>query len=296
MANKMRLGWIGTGIMGQYMAMHLLNAGHTLTIYTRTKTKAKPLIDAGAKWVDSPKAVGENSDIVFTMVGYPSDVEEVILGSAGVLAGLKANGIICDMTTSSPDLAMRIAEAAKEKSCFAADAPVTGGDVGAEAGTLSIFVGAEQSTFLRLKEYLEYMGKCIAHCGEAGMGQRAKLANQVAIAGVIFSVCESLLFAREAGLDIKQWLEMVKNGAAGSTAMAVSGPKIIEQDFEPGFYVEHFVKDLKLCVEECHNMGLILPGLNRAEEIYRMMLAQGYAKNGIQSLTKALAALSGKSW
>lgn len=296
MKNKARLGWIGTGIMGQCMAGHLLNAGYALNIYTRTKVKAKSLIDAGATWHDSPKGVAENSDIVFTMVGYPSDVEEVILGSKGVLAGLKANGIVCDMTTSSPNLAILIAQKAKEQSCFAADAPVTGGDVGAKTGTLSIFVGAEPSILLRLKDCLECMGKCIAHCGDAGMGQRAKLANQVAIAGVIFSVCESLLFAHEAGLDTKQWLEMVKYGAAGSTAMAISGPKIIEQDFEPGFYVEHFLKDLKLCVEECNNMGLILPGLNTAEQVYRIMVAQGYAKNGIQALTKALASLSGKSW
>jgi len=296
MNDKMRLGWIGTGIMGQYMAGHLLKAGYALTIYTRTKAKAESLIAAGAKWADSPRAVGENSDIVFTIVGYPKDVEEVILGSDGVLAGLKENGIICDMTTSSPDLAVRIAKKAKEQACFAADAPVTGGDVGAKAATLSIFVGAEQQIFLRLQDCLAHMGKCIAHCGDVGMGQRAKLANQIAIAGVIFSVCESLLFAREAGIDLKQWIEMVKNGAAGSTAMAVFGPKIIEQNFEPGFYVEHFVKDLKLCVDECHNMGLILPGLNMAAELYRMMQAQGYAKNGIQSLTKALASLSGKNW
>lgn len=296
MTNKMNLGWIGTGIMGQHMAGHLLKAGYALTIYSRTKAKANVLIDAGAKWVDSPKAVAENAEIVFTMVGYPSDVEEVILGTKGVLAGLKVNSIVCDMTTSSPDLAVLIAAKAKEKSCFAVDAPVTGGDVGAEAGTLSIFVGAKQEIFLRLKDCLEHMGKCVAHCGGAGMGQRAKLANQVAIAGVIFSVCESLLFAHEAGLDVEQWMEMVKNGAAGSTAMAVFGPKIIGQDYAPGFYVEHFVKDLKLCIDECHNMGLILPSLNTAEEVFRIMLAQGYAKNGIQSLAKALATLSGKKW
>ena len=290
------VGWIGTGVMGLSMAGHLLKAGYPLTVYSRTRAKAQPLLDAGAVWADSPRAVGEAAAMVFSIVGFPSDVEEVMLGSEGVLSGMAPGGVVCDMTTSSPALAERVAAAAAERGCIGADAPVTGGDVGAREGTLSIFVGGDEAVFARLQPCLAAMGKRIVHCGGAGMGQKAKLANQVAIAGVMFSVCESLLFAQECGLDVRQWLETVIPGAAGSTAMTNLGRRVVDGNYEPGFYVEHFLKDLGLCMDECRRMGLVLPGLSAAEQAYRALVAQGYGKKGTQVFIKGLAALSAREW
>ncbi|MEG2172605.1 MAG: NAD(P)-dependent oxidoreductase [Desulfovibrionaceae bacterium] len=293
---KPALGWIGTGVMGLSMAGHLLKAGYPLTIYNRTKAKAQALLDAGATWADSPKAVGAASNIVFSIVGFPADVEEVLLSPTGALAGLAPGGILCDMTTSSPALAVRIAEKAAAKGCFGVDAPVTGGDVGAKAGSLSILVGGEAAAFSRLQPCLACMGQNVVHFGPAGCGQKAKLANQVAIAGVMFSTCESLLFAQEAGLNVRTWLQTVIPGGAGSIAMTTLGPRIVDGNFAPGFFVEHFLKDLALCLDECRRMGLVLPGLSAAEGAYRALVAQGYGKQGTQVLVKGLASLTAKTW
>lgn len=296
MSEKPRIGWIGTGVMGFSMAGHLQAAGYPLTVYNRTKAKADGLVAKGATWAASPAAVAEASDIVFTIVGYPSDVESTLIGPDGALQALKKGGILCDMTTSSPTLAKRIAAEAGAKGCSAIDAPVTGGDVGARNATLSIFVGGDTASYERLKSCLEIMGKNIMFCGEPGMGQQAKLANQIAIAGVMFSVCESLLYAQEAGLDVPQWLELVAAGAAGSTAMNTLGRRILKGDFAPGFFIDHFIKDLRLCIEECHRMQLVLPGLAQAEQLYSALQAQGRGKNGTQNLIEGLAALSNKQW
>ncbi len=290
------IGWIGTGIMGLSMASHLRKAGYELTIYSRTKEKATPLLEMGATWAQSPKEVAEKSEAVFSIVGFPSDVEEVMLGEKGALAGLKPGGIVCDMTTSCPNLAERIALQASQQGCFSLDAPVTGGDVGAKNATLSIFVGGDKQAYENLRPCFEQMGKTIIHCGDAGLGQKAKLANQVAIAGVTFSVCESLLFAKECGLDVTAWRETVANGAAGSTAMNVIGKRLLDKDFSPGFFVEHFRKDLGLCIDECRRMGLTLPGLTLAEQTYRLLEAQGHGKDGTQVLIQGLAKLSAKEW
>ncbi len=290
------LGWIGTGIMGLSMAGHLRQAGYDVVLYSRTKAKAQALLDMGATWAESPRAVAEQCDAVFSIVGFPSDVEEVMLGEKGALAGLKSGGIVCDMTTSCPELAARIATVAQEKGCFALDAPVTGGDVGAKNATLSIFVGGATQAYEALLPCFEKMGKTIVHCGTNGMGQKAKLANQVAIAGLMFSVCESLLFAKECGLDVETWRSTVVNGAAGSTAMNVLGKRLVDKDYSPGFFVEHFRKDLGLCIDECRRMGLSLPGLTLAEQAYRILEAQGHGKDGTQVLIRGLAALSAKQW
>ncbi len=290
------IGWIGTGIMGLSMASNLRKAGYELVIYSRTKEKATPLLDMGATWAQTPREVAEKSDYVFSIVGFPHDVEEVMIGENGALAGLKKGGILCDMTTSCPKLAARIAAEASNKGCFSMDAPVTGGDVGAKNATLSIFVGGAQEGYEALLPCFEKMGKTIVHCGEAGMGQKGKLANQIAIAGVTFSVCESLLFAKECGLDVAAWHKTVVNGAAGSTAMKILGPRIIENNFAPGFFVEHFYKDLKLCIDECRRMGLVLPGLAMAEQTFALLQAQGYGKDGTHALLKGLAQLSAKQW
>jgi len=296
MQEKTRIGWIGTGVMGASMAGHLLKGGYPVSVYTRSRHKAQALLDAGAQWQDSPREVAKVSDIVFTIVGYPHDVEEAILGEKGVLSGLAAGGIVCDMTTSSPSLAERIAHAAGARGCTALDAPVTGGDVGARNATLSILVGGDVTAFERLRPCFELMGKRITHFGKAGMGQQAKLANQTAIAGLMFSVCESLLYAHEAGLDARIWLEAVGSGAAGSTALNNLGGRILDGNFAPGFYSAHFLKDLELCVAECRRMKIVLPGLELAEQLYRLMTANGRGQDGTQALILALAALSGRKW
>lgn len=296
MAEKLRIGWIGTGVMGLSMAGHLQDAGHSLTVYNRTRAKADPLLAKGAQWADTPRQAAANADVVFTIVGYPQDVESVILGEEGVLQGLPSGGIVCDMSTSSPSLAERIAEAALLQSCLSLDAPVTGGDVGARNATLSIFVGGDKDGYERLENCFKSMGKNILHCGGPGFGQKAKLANQVAIAGVMFSVCESCLFAQEAGLDVVQWLELVVMGAAGSKAMDTLGRRILKNDFAPGFFINHFIKDLGLCLEECRRMQIVLPGIGLAEELYRSMQARGQGNLGTQALIDCLASLSGKHW
>lgn len=294
--NNARVGFIGLGVMGSSMASHLLQAEYPLTVYNRTKSRAQPLLDAGAEWADSPRDVALESDIVFSIVGYPSDVEEITLGENGILKGLRKGGIMCDMTTSSPELAKKIAQNAKHVGCFSLDAPVTGGDIGAKNATLSIFVGGDEEAYERSLPYLQAMGKNFMFCGGPGQGQQAKLANQVAVAGVMFSVCESLLYAREAGLDLEKWLELVVPGAAGSVAMNTLGRRILKSDFDPGFYVEHFVKDLGICLDECRRMGIILPGTALADEFYRLMLYNGNGKKGTQLLVDCLANLAGKNW
>lgn len=293
---RLRIGWIGTGVMGLSMAGHILDAGWPLTVYTRTSAKADPLLARGARWAASPAAVAEASDAVFSIVGYPADVEAVMLGPEGALSGLGKGGILCDMTTSSPELARRIAAEAAARGCASLDAPVTGGDVGAREATLSIFVGGDASALAALRPCFEVMGKRLMHCGGPGSGQQAKLANQIAVAGVMFSVCESLLYAQEAGLDVAQWLELVVPGAGGSTAMNTLGRRLLRRDYAPGFFIDHFVKDLGLCLEECRRMRLVLPGATLAEEFYRMMQARGHGKDGTQALIRCLAALSGKEW
>ncbi len=294
--DTLRIGWIGTGVMGKSMASHLLKAGYPMTIYTRTKSKAQELLENGAQWAETPKAVAEKSDVVFSIVGYPQDVEMVLLGDNGALQGLAQGGMLCDMTTSSPALAERIAQIAEAKGCMALDCPVTGGDIGAREARLTIFVGGPEQGLARLRPALECLGKTIMHCGGPGMGQKAKLANQIAIAGVMFSTCESLLFAQQAGLNVSEWLEGVAKGAAGSVAMNTLGRRVLAGDFAPGFFIKHFVKDLGLCLEECRRMGLVLPGTAAADQLYRMLMAQGYADKGTQFLTEGLARLNGVSW
>lgn len=290
------VGWIGLGVMGKAMAEHLLDAGYPLTVYNRTKSKADPLLEKGAEWADTPREVALASDVVFSMVGYPADVEEVLLSDQGALRGLRKGGVLCDMTTSSPQLAQKISAQAQGVGCFSLDAPVTGGDVGAKNATLSIFVGGDEETYQRVLPCLKTMGKNFLYCGAAGQGQQAKLANQAAIAGIMFSICESLLYAAEAGLDVEAWLNVVVPGAAGSVAMNTLGRRMLNTDFKPGFFIDHFVKDLGLCLEECRRMGLVLPGVSLADQFYRMMQAQGNGRQGTQLLIDTLAKLSGKTW
>lgn len=293
---KTRIGWIGTGVMGASMCGHLLSAGYAVTVYNRTKTKAQGLLDRGAQWADSPKAVAEASDIVFTIVGFPRDVREVILGPMGVLAGCKPGNIIVDMTTSEPALAEEIAAEAKKRGVYAVDAPVTGGDVGARQATLSIMVGGEEEAVQAIWPCLERMGKTIVHHGGPGAGQHAKLANQIIIAGNMVGVCEGLLYAYRAGLDLEKFLQSVSAGSAGSWAVSNLAPRMIRNNFDPGFFVEHFIKDMAIALDEARRMNLSLPGLGLIQQLYMSVQAQGYGRCGTHALLLALASLSQIDW
>jgi 3-hydroxyisobutyrate dehydrogenase len=292
MASNVRIGWIGSGVMGRWMCHHVMAKGYKATVYNRTRDKAKPLLDEGAAWADSPKAVAERSDVVFAIVGFPKDVREVFLGSQGALAGSKAGNVLVDMTTSEPSLAREIHEAAKAKGVGSVDAPVSGGDVGAKNATLSIMVGGDAKDVEFVKPMLECMGKTIVHQGPAGAGQHTKMVNQVLIASNMIGVCEALLYGYKAGLDLKTVLQSVGGGAAASWSLNNLGPRIIDRNFEPGFFVEHFIKDMKIALDEAERMNLALPGLALAKQLYEAVRAEGYGRKGTHALMLALEHLS----
>jgi 3-hydroxyisobutyrate dehydrogenase len=289
---KTRIGWIGTGVMGRWMCQHLLTKGYSATVYNRTKDKAGPLLEAGAAWGETPKAVAERSDVVFAIVGFPSDVREVFLGPKGALSGSRPGSILVDMTTSEPSLAREIFEAAKAKGVASVDAPVSGGDVGAKNATLSIMVGGDADAVEAVRPLLECMGKAIVHQGPAGAGQHTKMVNQVLIATNMIGVCEALLYGYKAGLDLKTVLQSVGGGAAASWSLNNLGPRIIDRNFEPGFFVEHFIKDMGIALDEAKRMNLSLPGLALANQLYLAVKAQGYGRKGTHALMLALEHLS----
>lgn len=293
---KTRLGWIGTGVMGTSMCGHLIAAGYPMTVTTRTKRRAEPLLAKGAAWAETPKAVAEKSDVVFAIVGFPQDVREVMLGDAGALAGSKSGAVLVDMTTSQPALAVEIYEAAKAKGVHSVDAPVSGGDIGAREARLSIMIGGEKSVVDALQPLFEVMGKTIVHQGPAGAGQHTKMVNQTVIASAMIGVCEALLYGYKAGLDLKTVLQSVAPGAAGSWSLSNLGPRIIDNNFDPGFYVEHFIKDMGIALEEARRMGLALPGLALAQQLYISLAAQGHARDGTHALQLALANMAGVDW
>src|SRR5579871_5139737 len=289
---KTRVGWIGTGVMGQSMCGHLLAKGYAATVFNRTKAKAQKLLDAGAAYADSPKAVAERSDVVFAIVGYPKDVREVFLGKDGALAGSRAGTVLVDMTTSEPSLAREIEAAAKSKGAFSLDAPVSGGDVGAKNAALSIMVGGDAAVLEAVRPLFECMGKTIVHQGAAGSGQHTKMVNQILIASGMVGVCEALLYGHKAGLDLKTVLQSVGGGAAASWSLNNLGPRIIDRNFEPGFFVEHFIKDMGIALDEAKRMGLALPGLALANQLYLAVQAQGWGRKGTHALMLALEQLS----
>ncbi len=289
---KTPIGWIGTGVMGLSMCNHLLTKGYTVNVYNRTKSKAQPLLDSGGAWGESPRAVAAQSTVVFTMVGFPEDVREVYLGGNGILAGIKAGSIVVDMTTTSPSLAREIYAAALSKSVYAVDAPVSGGDIGARNGTLSIMAGGDRSVVEVIKPLLETMGQHIVRQGGAGAGQHAKMCNQIVIAGTMIGVCESLLYGYKAGLNLETMLRSVRSGAAACWALNNTAPRILQRDFDPGFFVEHFIKDMSIALEEARRMGIALPGLALVHQLYLAVNAQGHGKLGTQALMLALEQLS----
>ncbi len=291
-----RIGWIGTGVMGASMCGHLLEAGFQVAVFSRTRSKAEPLLERGATWGDSPRAVAEQSDVVFSIVGFPSDVREVILGEQGAFAGCSAGNVLVDMTTSEPSLAIEIAEAAAEHDVVAIDAPVSGGDIGAKNGTLSIMIGGDQAAVEALAPCWNAMGTTWVRQGGPGAGQHTKMVNQTLIGAGMVGVCEALLYGYRAGLDLETVMKSIASGAAGSWSLTNLGPRIIAGNFDPGFFVEHFIKDMGIVLSEARKMNLALPGMALAEQLYQALAAQGHEKKGTHSLILALAQLSGTDW
>ena len=291
---KKKIGFIGLGVMGASMSAHLQNNGLELFVYNRTKSKADNLIKNGATWCDTPKEVAEKSDILFSIVGFPNDVEEVYLGPNGVIEGLHEGLICCDMTTTKPSLMVKIANIFKNHKVSFADAPVSGGDVGARNATLSFMVGSDDETYEALYPYFSMMGKTINHNGSVGAGQHTKMCNQITIAGTMIGVTEALVYAAKAGLDLNTMLNTISKGAAGCWTLDNLAPRVVNKNFDPGFMIEHFVKDMKIALEEADNMGIALPGLALVKQLYTALINQGYGKNGTQALVKALESLNGE--
>lgn len=288
-----KIGWVGTGVMGVSMVGLLMKEGYQATVFNRTKAKAESLIKQGAVWADSPEAVAAQSDVIFTIVGFPQDVEEVYFGSQGIFKGAKKGSILVDMTTTRPSLAQKIDQQAQQDGLKAVDAPVSGGDVGAKNGTLSIMVGGDKTAVDQIMPLLDIMGKNIIYQGKAGAGQHTKMCNQITIAGTMIGVCESLLYGHKAGLDLDVMLQSISGGAAGCWTLSNLAPRIVKRNFDPGFYVEHFIKDMEIALEEARRLQLSLPGLALVHQLYKAVEAQGHGRKGTHALTLALEQLSG---
>lgn len=280
------IGFIGIGVMGKSMANNILKAGYKVVVYTRTKAKAEELITNGALWCDSVKELAHKADVVISMVGYPQDVAEIYLGKNGVIQNLKAQSMIIDMTTSSPKLANEIYEEAKKYHIEALDAPVSGGDVGTKNATLAIMVGGDKQTYEKALSLLEFMGKTICYFGKAGSGQYAKMSNQIAIASNMMGVCEAIAYAKKSGLNPDDVLKVISTGAAGSWSLSNLAPRMLQGDFAPGFFIKHFIKDMKIAIDSAEAMNLDLPGLKLAKSLYEKLAKEGYENNGTQALLK----------
>ncbi|HEY7447698.1 MAG TPA: NAD(P)-dependent oxidoreductase [Vicinamibacterales bacterium] len=287
-----RIGWIGTGVMGASMCGHLIAKGYPTVVHTRSKAKAQTLLDHGATWAASPSAVGEQSEIVFTIVGFPSDVREVYFGREGLLPAARGGQVFVDMTTTEPTLAKEIYEAARSKGAAALDAPVSGGDVGARNATLSIMIGGDPAIIERVMPLFQAMGKRIMHQGGPGAGQHTKMSNQIVIAGTMVGVCESLVYGYKAGLSLDALVECIRGGAAACWALDNLAPRVIKRDFAPGFFVEHFIKDMGIALAEAERMGIALPGLALVHQLYVAVRAQGHGRAGTQALVLGLEEMS----
>ena len=283
----MRIGFIGVGVMGNGMVKNLLRHGYEVSAYTRTRAKALEALDAGAEWRESVADCVRDADAVITMVGFPPDVEEVYFGEKGVLANARPGTLVIDMTTTSPRLAQRIYTEAADRGLCALDAPVSGGDTGARAGTLAIMVGGDRKAFDRAVPIFEAMGKSIRYMGAAGSGQHTKMANQIAIAGTLAGVCEAIAYARAAGLDVDEVISTISGGAASSWQLANNGPKSAHGDFAPGFFIKHFIKDMTLADGEARARDLPMPVLEKVLAMFRALEAQGYGDEGTQALIRA---------
>jgi 3-hydroxyisobutyrate dehydrogenase len=287
-----RVGWIGTGVMGGSMCGHLRQKGYPVVVYTRTKAKADGLIAQGATWAETPKAVSEQSDIVFTIVGFPADVRDVYFSADGLLSAARAGQVFVDMTTTEPTIAKEVYEAARAKGADSVDAPVSGGDVGARNATLTIMIGGDQATVQRLMPLFETMGKRVLYQGGPGAGQHTKMCNQIVIAGTMVAMCEALLYGHKAGLTLETTVETIRGGAAGCWGLDNLAPRILKRDFAPGFVVEHFIKDMAIALAEADRMNIALPGLALAHQLYALVRAQGHGRRGTQALMLALEEMS----
>ena len=293
--SQIKIGWVGTGVMGRWMCQHVMDLGYTATIFTRTKSKADPLLKAGATWANSPAEVAESSDITFTIVGFPEDVRQVYLGENGILTTAKSGSIVVDMTTTEPSLAIEIHQAARAKGVSSIDAPVSGGDVGAREARLAIMIGGDQEAVDAIHSLFEAMGKNIVYQGEAGSGQHTKMCNQITISGTMIGVCEALLYGAKAGLDLEIVLSTISKGAAGCWSLENLAPRVLKRNFDPGFFVEHFIKDMGIALDEAKRMGISLPGLSLVHQLYLATQAQGHGRLGTHALMLALEKLSGVS-
>jgi 3-hydroxyisobutyrate dehydrogenase len=288
-----KIGWIGTGIMGAPMAMHLVDAGYNVSIYNRTRSKAGDLISRGCKWYDTPAAMAENCNIIFTIVSYPKDVEVVYFGGSGIMKSVQKDTVLIDMSTTLPGLAVRIDEAARRVGAWSVDAPVSGGQVGAEKGVLSVMIGGDREIVEQVMPVMEEFSKNMVYQGKAGSGQHTKMCNQITIAGTMIGVCESLIYGFKAGLDLNTVLESIGKGAAACWSLDVLAPKIIQRDLAPGFMIDHLIKDLGIALEEAGRMNLVLPGLALVKELYDSLQAEGLGAEGTQALYLAVEKLSG---
>jgi 3-hydroxyisobutyrate dehydrogenase len=288
-----KIGWVGTGVMGASMVKHLHDAGYPCIIYTRTKSKAASLIEHGLQWTDSAGEVAAQADVIFTIVGFPDDVREVYLSPGGIVDQAREGSILVDMTTTEPSLAVEIYQAGQNKGVQSIDAPVSGGDVGAKNAALSIMVGGDTEAVNQVMPLFELMGKNIVHQGPAGSGQHTKMCNQITIAGTMIGVCEALLYGHKAGLDLTTMLSSISGGAAGCWTLNNLAPRIVNRNFDPGFYVEHFIKDMGIALKESEAMGLSLPGLALVKQMYLAVQAQGHGKLGTHALTLALEKMNG---
>jgi 3-hydroxyisobutyrate dehydrogenase len=286
LVEKPTVGFVGLGVMGKSMAGHILAAGYPLFVYTRTKSKAEPLLQKGAKWADSSKELAEKASVIFTIVGFPQDVEEVYLGENGLITNGRKHSYLVDMTTSSPTLARKLYEEGKKKGISVLDAPVSGGDIGAREARLAIMVGGDKEAFDYVCPLFEIMGKNITYLGGAGAGQHTKMANQVAIASGMIGVCEALVYAKKAGLDVQKVVDTISTGAAASFSLSSYAPRILREDYSPGFFIKHFIKDMTIALNEAEKMGIPLPGLSLAKQMYEKLAAQGEENSGTQALYK----------
>lgn len=286
------IGWIGTGVMGSPMCMHLINKGYRAVVYNRTKRKARGLLEKGAVWAKTPREVAEQCDVVFTIVGFPADVRGVYFGSDGIMEGARAGVVLVDMTTTEPAIAEEIYERARGMGTTSIDAPVSGGDIGAQAGTLSIMIGGDKKAVDTVMPLFKLMGKNIVLQGGPGAGQHAKMCNQIMVTGLMVGMCETLLYGYKAGLDLPTMLQSVASGAAGSWMLDNLAPRIVKRDFKPGFYVEHFIKDMGIALKEAQRMSLMLPGLSLVNQLYIATRGQGHGRKGTQALLLALEHIS----
>lgn len=284
LAPNATVGWIGTGIMGSSMVGHLLRAGYRVRVHSRTKAKAQPLLDAGATWADSPAEAARGADAVCSNVGLPSEVEEVYFGTAGVLSAASSGQVLIDFGTSPPSFARRAAAAAAAKGAAAIDAPVSGGDIGARNATLSIMVGGDERAVARAMPILSRLGKTIVRQGEAGAGQRTKIVNQILVAANTLGMCEALHFASRSGLDLQRVLDAVGGGAAASWSIQVLAPRVLKGDFDPGFIVEHLVKDLRIARDDAKELGELLPLVDLCLARYEALVAAGHGRKGTQGV------------